>query len=327
MQPFTYHRATSIDDAVAAASLPGAALLAGGTTMIDLMRLEVLAPRRVVDIGHLDALREFDTSGPVLRFGALAKMADVAEDATLNRDYKALAESLKLAASQQLRNAATLGGNILQRTRCGYFRDGVSPCNKRAPGSGCAALDGANRGHAVLGTSDRCVATYPGDWGTALAAFDAAVEMRGAEGARSIPFEGFHRAYGDSPDVETVLRPGEVITAITVQATPMGRQSTYLKVRDRESYAFAVTSAAVALEMQGETVRQVRVALGGVATRPWRAREAEAALIGKTLTEATLREAGDAAFRDARPLTHNAFKIELGKRTIAEALSLAARRG
>ncbi len=326
MQPFTYIRAGSLDEALREAAQPGAAILAGGTTMVDLMRGDLAAPSRLVDIGHLPGLADIDTTGPVLRFGALARMADAAEDATLLRDYPALAESLQLAASQQLRNAATLGGNILQRTRCAYFRDGVSDCNKRVPGSGCTAVDGEDRDMALFGTSDRCVASYPGDWGTALAAFDTAVELRSARGSRSVPFAEFHLPYGDDPARETVLQPGEVVTAITVQATPAGRRSTYVKVRDRQSYAYAVTSAAVALEMDGDTVTSARIAVGGVASRPWRAPEAEAALVGRKLTEAVALEAGAAAFAAARTLRQNAFKVELGRRTVARAALTASKR-
>ena len=326
MQPFTYVRAGSLDEAMREAALPGAAILAGGTTMVDLMRGDLAAPGRVVDIGHLPGLDAIDTAGPVLRFGALARMADAAEDVTLLRDYPALTESLQLAASQQLRNAATLGGNILQRTRCPYFRDGVSDCNKRVPGAGCAALDGHDREMALFGTSDRCVANYPGDWGTALAAFDTAVEIRSATGSRNVPFAGFHLPYGDDPATETVLQPGDIVTAITVQATPAGRRSTYLKVRDRQSYAYALVSAAVALEMDGDTVTAARVSLGGVASKPWRAPEAETVLTGRRLTEATALEAGEAAFAAARPLRHNAFKVELGRRVVARAVLVASQR-
>ncbi len=326
MQPFTYIRADSLDAALSEAAQPGSAIMAGGTTMVDLMRGNLAAPSRLVDIGHLPGLSEIDTTGPVLRFGALARMADVAEDATLLRNYPALSESLRLAASQQLRNAATLGGNILQRTRCQYFRDGASNCNKRVPGSGCAALDGENREMAVLGTSDQCVATYPGDWGAALAAFDTSVELRSTGGSRTVPFAQFHVPYGDDPARESVLQPGEIVTAITVQATPAGRNSTYVKVRDRQSYAYAVVSATVALEMDGDAVTSARVSLGGVASKPWRAPEAEAVLTGRKLTEAVALEAGAAAFAAARPLHHNAFKIELGRRTVARAAMLASKR-
>ena len=326
MQPFTYHRAASLDEASRLALQPGSMLMAGGTTVVDLMRLQVMQPTQVVDIRHLEALRAFDTSGPVLRFGALARMADVAEDAVLNRDYPALAESLKLAASGQIRNAATLGGNILQRTRCPYFRDGVSACNKRVPGSGCAAVTGVNRDLAVLGTSDRCIASYPGDWGGALAAFDTRIEVRSSTGTRVIPFADFHLSYGDVPEAETVLQPGEIVTAILVQSTPLGRRSTYIKARDRQSYAYALASAAVALSMDGDVVREARVALGGVASKPWRAYAAERVLAGQRLGDATLRRAGETAFEGARPLSDNAFKVELGIRVVGEALQVAARR-
>ena len=326
MQPFTYARPATLEEAFHLAEAPGAALMAGGTTMVDLMRGDLSAPSGIVDIGHLDELAAFDTSGSVLRFGALARMADVAEDAVLLRDYPALAESLQLAASPQIRNAATVGGNLLQRTRCYYFRDGVSACNKRVPGSGCSALDGITREMALFGTSERCIATYPGDWGYALAAFDTSVEIRSASGTRTIPFTELHVAYGDDPAKETTLRPGEIITAILVQATPAGRRSTYIKVRDRQSYAYAVVSAAVALEMDGDAVRQARVSLGGVATKPWRSQAAEAALTGVALTEQTALAAGQAAFVGAQPRGENAFKIELGARAVARAALVASKR-
>ncbi len=326
MQPFTYTRPASLDEALHEAAQAGAAILAGGTTMVDLMRGDLAGPSRIVDIGHLDELATFDTSGPVLRFGALARMADVAEDKVLLADYPALAQSLQLAASQQLRNAATVGGNILQRTRCPYFRDGVSACNKRVPGSGCTALDGDTREMALFGTSDQCIATYPGDWGTTLAAFDTAVEVQSTGGRRTIPFGEFHVAYGEDPAAETVLAPGEIITAITVQATPRGRHSTYLKVRDRRSYAYAVVSAAVALEMDGDTVRDARVSLGGVASKPWRADAAAAVLAGQRLTQDLAEQAGAAAFAQAHPRGQNAFKVELGRRAVAKAIITASAR-
>ena len=326
MVPFTYHRAASLQEAVTEAAIPGAAILAGGTSMVDLMRGGLTAPSRIVDIGHLGALAAFDTSGAVLRFGALARMADVAEDPTLLASYPALAEGLQLAASQQLRNAATVGGNVLQRTRCPYFRHGATACNKLVPGSGCSALGGETKDMALFGASDQCIATYPGDWGTVLAAFDASVEVAGAGGQRTIPFGELHVPYGEDPVRETTLRPGEIITAITVKATPMGRRSTYVKVRDRQSYAYAVVSAAVALDMDGDTVREARVALGGVATKPWRSPEAADALRGKTLSEATALEAGAAAYASARPRGQNAFKIDLGRRAVAKAILVASKR-
>ncbi len=326
MQPFTYARPASLDEALHLAQRPGAALLAGGTTMVDLMRGDLAAPSSIVDIGHLEELATFNAAGPVLRFGCLARMADVAEDKVLLRDYPALAESLNFAASQQLRNAATVGGNLLQRTRCVYFRDGVSACNKRAPGSGCSAQNGLTRDMALFGGSERCIATYPGDWATALSAFDASVEIGSTSGIRSIPLADLHVPYGEDPAAETTLRPGEIITAILVQATPAGRRSTYLKVRDRQSYAYAVVSATVALQMDGQTVREARVSLGGVATRPWRSHAAEAALAGVVLTEQTALAAGHAGFAAAKPLAENGFKIELGARAVARAALVASRR-
>ncbi len=326
MLPYTYSRASSPDDALRAVAA-GARPLAGGTTLVDLMRLEVEKPERLVDIAPLAELRGIRAEGGALRIGALTTMAEAAEHPLLARDHPALAESLSLAASQQLREAATLAGNLLQRTRCPYFRDpGVAACNKRAPGSGCAAIEGTNRGLAVLGWTERCVANFPGDWGAALAAFDTAVEVRSASGRRSIPYEQFHRSYGEAPDVETTLRPGEVITAIAVRQTPMGRGSAYVKVRDRESYAYALASAAVAMSVENGRVREARVALGGLATRPWRSREAEARLVGQPAGEDAARAAGEAALAGARPLSENGFKIELGRRTVAQAVLAAAER-
>jgi xanthine dehydrogenase YagS FAD-binding subunit len=325
MRPFTYHRATDVADAVA--SLGGqATVLAGGTTVVDLMKLEVMTPAALVDITGIAELARFDTSGDPLRFGALARMADVARDPVLVRDYPALSESLWQAASPQLRNSATLAGNLLQRTRCYYFRDTSYPCNRRAPGSGCAAQDGVNRMHAVLGGSEHCVASHPSDWAVALVAFDAVLHLRSPRGERTMPVGDLHRLPGDTPHLETTLETDELITAIDVPATPAGRRSCYLKVRDRESYAFATASAAIGLEMDGGTVRAARIALGGVATVPWRARAAEAELAGQRLSEESARRAAEAAFEGARPLAHNRFKIELGKRTVVEALMTAARR-
>ena len=326
MQPFTYHRASSITDALKEAALPGAAILAGGTTMVDLMRSSINAPSLLVDIGHLDDMSAIDTSGPELRFGALAKMADVAEDPTMLAEYPALTESLQLAASQQLRNAATVGGNLLQRTRCVYFRDGVSACNKRVPGSGCSALKGDTREMALFGTSEKCIATYPGDWGAALAAFETSVEVASATGRRTIPFLELHLRYGDNPALETTLAPGEIITAILVKKTKAGRKSTYLKVRDRQSYAYAIVSAAVALEMEGDTIVDARVALGGVASKPWRAEGAMAVLKGKTMSRDLALKAGAAAFEGAVPRGDNAYKIDLGRNAVAKAVLVAAGR-
>ena len=327
MHPFAYTKPRTAAAAVRAVADggPGTRFIAGGTTLYDLMKLTVETPTTVVDLPGLRELSAFDTSGDhELVFGALAPMSDVASDPRLVRDYPALSESLWRAASQQLRNMATVGGNLLQRTRCAYFRGGEPyACNKRTPGSGCAAIGGLDRGHAVLGGSTSCIAVYPGDWSVALVAFDAQVDTLSPRGERTIALESLHREPGATPHIETTLAPDELIVRIRVPATPLGRASTYHKIRDRESYAFALASAAVALDMNGETVREARVALGGVATRPWRARAAERALAGRTLNAATARAAGDEAFVGARPGRDNGFKIELGARTVADALMIA----
>jgi xanthine dehydrogenase YagS FAD-binding subunit len=335
MQPFTYQRAASVPAALQAFGFREGAVtgrtpaqyLAGGTTLIDLMKLDVMRPETLIDINELtnSPLGRVEADERGLRLGAMVRMADAAEHAAVARDYPMIAQSLKLAASQQVRNMATLGGNVLQRTRCTYFRDtSYQACNKRNPGSGCAALDGHNRRHAVLGVSDHCIASYPGDFGQALIALDATVAIQGPNGGRVIPFASLHRPPGDAPDIETTLQPGDLITAFWVPAAPWTRRSVYLKVRDRESYEFALASAAVALDLEGDVVREVRIALGGVAAVPWRAREAEAALRGKRLDEAAAQAAADAAFAGARTHEHNAFKVTLGQRTLVRALNEAA---
>lgn len=330
MRPFTYMRASTAEDAVRAVSNDGAGtrFIAGGTTLYDLMKLNVETPTRVVDITGLKELDRIDTGAPgELVFGALARMSDVASHPQIVAEYPALSESLWRAASQQLRNMATLGGNLLQRTRCAYFRAGEPfACNKRKPGSGCAAQRGIDRGHALLGGSDACIAVYPGDLAIALVAFDAKIDILAPDGQRTIAVEALHREPGATPEVETTLKPGELILRIRVPKTAMGRVSTYLKIRDRESYAFALASAAVALDMDGDTVREARIAVGGLATRPWRARRAEQLLAGKTLTARTAREAGDAALEGARPGQLNAFRVELGARAVADALMIARQR-
>jgi xanthine dehydrogenase YagS FAD-binding subunit len=335
MRPF-HHLA--VDSAAAAVQAATAAqgqsalqspiqFLAGGTTLIDLMKLDVMRPATVVDINALERtpLGRIEADDGSLRLGALVRMADAAEHPAIRRDYPVIAQSLKFAASQQLRNMASLGGNVLQRTRCTYFRDVTyAACNKRDPGSGCAALDGFNRPHAVLGVSENCIATYPGDFAQALIALEASVEIESPRGRRTIPFAALHRKPGDSPQLETNLGPGDIIASFIVPAGAWTRRSLYLKVRDRSSYEFALASAAVALELDGETVRDVRIALGGVATVPWRAAEAEAVLRGQALTAETLAAAADAAFAGARIREHNAFKVALGKRTLIRALNEAA---
>jgi xanthine dehydrogenase YagS FAD-binding subunit len=283
------------------------------------MKLSVERPRHLIDITAIKGRDGIETGGDRLRFEALAPMSAVAANRVVARDYPVLAEALSKAASQQLRNMATVGGNLLQRTRCMYFRNGargIYPCNKREPGSGCAAMGGLDRGQAILGASASCNAVSPGDWPVALLAMDASVEILGPDGSRILPVSDLYRLPGDTPHLEFTLAPGEMITAIIVPKTAAGRLSTYHKIRDRESYAFALASAAVALEMKGSRVVRARIALGGVATRPWRASEAEAMLAGQPLTPEVALAAGQGAFRDARPGMHNSFKIELGARTV-----------
>jgi xanthine dehydrogenase YagS FAD-binding subunit len=330
VQPFEYLRATSIAEALAAAGDTkdrGSRFLAGGTTLVDLMKLDVMRAERLIDISSIEELQEFTTAGQSeLVFGALAKMSDVSADPVLVREYPALAESLQKAASQQLRNMATVGGNLLQRTRCEYFRGATYPCNKRSPGSGCAALDGVNRGHALLGGSAACIATYPGDWAVALAAFDALVDTVSPRERRTIPLLDLHRFPGDTPHIETVLEPDELIVRIRVPVTRSGRASTYQKVRDRESYAFATVSSAVAIRVEAGRVQDARIALGGVATKPWRATGAERSLLGQPLTAEAARRAGELAFVDAKPREANRFKMSLGPKSVAQALMIANER-
>lgn len=318
MRSFAYQRASD----AAAATAGGGAFLAGGTTLLDLMKLDVMQPQKVVDINDLDrAHGAIEVGRQGVRLGALVRMADAADHRALRRDYPMIVQSLELAASPQIRNMASLGGNVLQRTRCSYFRDvSWSACNKRSPGSGCAALQGVNRKHAVLGTSPHCIAAYPGDFAQALIALDASVELASAVGARRISFADLHVTPGNDPSIETSLRPGELITAFTIPALSYARRSMYLKIRDRQSYEFALASAAVALDLDRHTVRDARIALGGVATKPWRARETENALKGQELTEKSARAAAEAAFAGALPHGENGFKPELGRRTLVRAL-------
>ncbi|MDX8457974.1 FAD binding domain-containing protein [Mesorhizobium humile] len=332
MRPFVYEQPSDISDAVAIASRfttnddqptrANAQFIAGGTNLADYMKLGVAEPNRLVDLNRLKdpGLRQIRVSEDGVRFGALVRMGEAADHAEIKRRYPVIADSLRLAASGQIRNMASLSGNILQRTRCEYFRETSWSCNKRVPGSGCAAIEGFNRQHAVLGGSDACIATYHGDFAQALIALDAVVHAEGSRGARKILFSKLHRQPGETPHIETDLVADEIITAIEVPALPWARRSLYLKIRDRESYAFALASAAVALDLDSDNVRDARIALGGVATVPWRARAAEQSLQGKKLDEATATAAADAAFAEAQPRQHNAFKIELGKRTLMRAL-------
>jgi xanthine dehydrogenase YagS FAD-binding subunit len=331
VNPFTYARAARPEEAVAAvAGDRGAKFLAGGTTLVDLLRLGVETPSALVDVNPLPLTRIESLPGGGLLVGANVKNSDLANDANVRRRYPVLSEAILAGASPQIRNMASVGGNLMQRTRCFYFRDPVYACNKRRPGSGCAALDGYNRIHAVLGTSERCIATHPGDMAVALMALEAVVHTRQPNGAgqtteRAIPIDRFFVAYGEDPARENVLEHGELITGVELPPAPWLARSHYLKVRDRASYEFALAAAAVALDLAGDgTVRAARVALGGVATKPWRSSEAERTLLGRKADATAFRAAGEAALAGARPQKHNGFKVELAKRTVARALATAA---
>ncbi|HEY1928730.1 MAG TPA: xanthine dehydrogenase family protein subunit M [Caulobacteraceae bacterium] len=326
MNRFEYIRPASVAEAVGAAAQPGSAYLAGGTNLLDLMKVGAYRPERVVDITRLQGLDRIDwrPDGGV-RIGALVRNSDLASDARFRKTYPAVAEALLSGASPQLRNAATVGGNLLQRTRCPYFFDLASACNRRTPGSGCDARLGENRLHAVLGWSEHCIATHPSDFCVPLAALDAVVEVEGPDGAREIAVEALYPLPGATPERETALTPGELILAIRLpaEATAVSRNARYLKVRDRTSYAFAVVSAAAALELDGGVIRKARLALGGVAARPWRAWDAEAALAGAPASADAFARAADLALAEARPSGENAFKIELARRLVVRVLQQA----
>lgn len=328
MRTFDYVRPATVEDAVAAAAQPGAAYLAAGTNILDLMKSGVVGPSRLVDVTHLpglDAIEDLADGG--VRIGALVRNADLAYDRAFARRFPAVAEALLSGASAQLRNAATVGGNLLQRTRCAYFYDVASACNKRDPGAGCDARGGAdNRLHAILGWSESCIATHPSDFCVPLVALDAVVEVEGRAGQREIPLEMFHTLPGATPERESVLEPGDMIVAVRLPAAAakFAAHARYLKVRDRTSYAFAVVSAAAALRMTGDTITEARLALGGVAMKPWRAREAEAILAGARADVSLFHRAAEAALAGAKPSGDNAFKIELAKRIVVRALTLAA---
>jgi xanthine dehydrogenase YagS FAD-binding subunit len=331
MHPFTLERPRDLAAALAFRAQAGrndapAEYIAGGTDMVQLLQENVRRPDRLVSLAGL--LENRIESGPQgIRVGAAATMAEVAAHPTVIEQFPVISEALLNSASPQVRNQATMGGNLLQRTRCPYFRDvGYAACNKRAPGSGCSAIGGENRWNAVLGTSENCIAANPSDLAVALVALDASVDLRGANGVRVVPLAEFHRLPGDTPHIETVLEPGEVIAAITVLANPAGRRSHYLKVRDRASFEFAVVSTAVALDMEGGRIRQARVALGGVGTKPWRVPRVEAALAGAGLDPAALRTAAALAAEGAQGRGHNDFKIELMQRAIVRAVETAGAR-
>ncbi len=327
MERFTYAAPRTVMDAVLElSSSENAKVLAGGTTLVDLMKNGVEKPQQLVDVTGISELNEFSIDGDELRFGALVRMSAVADHPEIKKRHPILSEALWRGASQQLRNMATLGGNVLQRTRCAYFRDPQYPCNKRQPGSGCAAIDGINRGHALLGTSDLCIAVYPGDWATALAAVDASFDTMSPRGARTISIHDLHVEPGRTPDVEHTLAADELIVRTRIPTQSAYRASTYQKIRDRASYAFALASAAVALDIQGDLVRDARIAIGGVATRPWRARDAEQSLIGRRLDERVARHAGELAYVNARTTPQNAFRVPLGIAAVERALMIARER-
>jgi xanthine dehydrogenase YagS FAD-binding subunit len=324
---FDYVRPTSLAEAVAAAAQPGAAYLAAGTNLLDLMKGGIARPDRLVDITRLPGLDRIERlADGGLRIGALVRNADLAHDPDFFRSYPAVAEALLSGASAQLRNAATVGGNLLQRTRCGYFYDPASACNKRQPGSGCAARDGENRLHAVLGWSEACIATHPSDFCVPLVALDAVVEIEGRAGRREIPLEALHRLPEEAPERDSALEGGDLILAVRLprEAAGFARHARYVKVRERTSYAFAVVSAAAALRIADGTIVEARLAMGGVAAKPWRSRSAEGILAGCKPGESVFQRAAEAALAEAQPSGDNAFKIELAKRTLARALSLAA---
>ena len=319
MRDFQLVRPTSQADAIAQAAANGA-FIAGGTDLMQLMMDGVEEPPKLVDLDRVVA-DTISASPDGLRIDTHARMSDAAEHAIVARDYPVVAQALLLSASPQVRNMATLGGNLLQRTRCGYFRDTGFPCNKRIPGSGCPAIAGDNRMLAVLGTSDHCIATNASDFAVSLVALDASLELVGPGGERTVKLTEFYREPGDTPHIETVLQPGELIRTIVVPASPLNRASHYLKVRDRATFEWAVVSAAVAMRVEGGRVAEARVAVGGVGTKPWRSVAAEAALVGREPNEAAFAAAGDAAMQGAKPYSDNAFKITLASRTVARALS------
>ncbi|MFP5236584.1 MAG: FAD binding domain-containing protein [Acidobacteriota bacterium] len=327
MQTFQYTKAASIDKALAAAN--GEKFIAGGTTLVDLMKLEVEKPSGLVDINllPLDKVEQLPNGG--LRIGAMVRNSDLAWNPTVQKHYAVLSQALLSGASPQLRNMATTGGNLLQRTRCMYFREpsagtpGGYGCNKRTPGSGCAAMDGYNRIHAVLGTSDKCIATHPSDMCVAMAALEAVIHTEGPKGKRAIAFETFHKLPGDTPQIENALEPGELVTYVELPKPVEGAKSVYLKLRDRASYEFALASCAVVARVEGGHIRYVRVAMGGVGTKPWRSHEAEAALLGKPANAEHFKRAAEAALAAAKPHKDNAFKVELAKRCVVRSLKMA----
>jgi xanthine dehydrogenase YagS FAD-binding subunit len=330
MKTFEFTRPADAKEAVAAAGLAKTAqqgaevrFLAGGTTLVDLMKLSVETPAQVLDINRLplDKIEALPDGG--LKIGATVRNSDLANHPTVKKDYPVLSQAILQGASAQLRNMATTAGNLLQRTRCVYFRDTAMPCNKREPGTGCPAIEGFNRSLAILGTSEHCIATNPSDMCVAMAALEATIHLQGPKGTRAVPIGDFHLLPGDTPHRETVLEPGDLITYVTLPPPIAGSRQVYLKLRDRASYEFALASAAVVINLTGEKVSRVRIALGGVGAKPWRSPEAEAALVGQPANQANFRKAAEAALQGAKPQSENGFKVELAKRCLAHALHTA----
>jgi len=331
MHSFEFSRPTDAAAAIAGAAIAKTAqqgadvrFVAGGTTLIDLMKLNVETPARLIDVNRLPLDKIEVTADGGLKIGATVRNSDLANHPTVQRDYAVLSQAILSGASAQLRNMATTAGNLLQRTRCVYFRDTAMPCNKRDPGTGCPAITGNNRTLAILGTSEQCIATNPSDMCVAMAALEATIHIQGSKGLRSIPIGDFHLLPGSTPNRETVLEPGDLITHVTLPRATAGSKQVYLKLRDRASYEFALASAAIVIAIADRKVTRARIALGGVGTKPWRSPEAEAALVGKSADIMNFRKAAEAAMRDAKPQSENKFKIELAKRCLTHALQMAA---
>lgn len=321
MEPFRFIRVQDNPAAIRAAEINGAKFIAGGTNMLDLMKLNIETPKQVIDINRLSLYKIEEMQNGGIRIGALVKNSDLSYHPTIIKSYPVLSEALLAGASPQLRNMATTGGNLMQRTRCPYFYDTDFACNKRVPGSGCSAINGYNRNNAILGTSDKCIATHPSDMCVAMAALDALIHVQGPKGTRVIPFEGFHLLPGQTPHLEHNLKQGELITHVELPPLAFANKSHYLKVRDRASYEFALASAAVALDIQGGIIKGARIAIGGVGTKPWRSKAAEQVLIGASANVQTYRKAAEAALADAKQYKYNGFKVELAKRTLVRALT------
>jgi xanthine dehydrogenase YagS FAD-binding subunit len=321
MHPFDFVRAHEVAGAIKSGSRDAAKFIAGGTNLVDLMKCDVEHPAHIVDVNDLPLTKIEQTTGGI-RIGALARMSDVAAHPIVVKNFPVISQALLLSASPQIRNMASIGGNLMQRTRCSYFRELTwTPCNKRNPGSGCSAIGGENRLHAIFGTSDSCIATHPSDLAVAVAALDGVLTLRGPNGERHVNATDFHLLPGNTPHIEHDLKHGELIVSLFIPDAPHARQSAYLKVRDRAAYEFALTSAAVGLDIDGGTIRSARVALGGVGTKPWRSRDAEASLVGKPVNEQTFRAAAEEAVKGAKGYEQNGFKIELARRTLVRALS------